>query len=57
MKNSKLKEMERRAEEMKQIAFAYRDGKLTALEAMQQRRALYNRGKGNVGKRGATAEV
>ena len=57
MKNSKLKEMERRSEEMKQIAFAYRDGKLTALEAMQQRRALYNRGKGNVNKRGTTAEV
>lgn len=57
MRKSKLKEMERIAEEMKQIAFAYRDGKLTAWEAMQQRRALYNRGKDYADKRGTTAEV
>ncbi len=54
MKNSKLENMKRIAEEMKQVAFMYRDGKITAQEAMQRRRELYSRGKGHVDKRGTT---
>lgn len=43
MKNDKAERARQLDEDMKEIAFMYRDGKLTAQEAMEQRRRLYHK--------------
>lgn len=43
MKNDKAERAKQLDEDMKEIAFAYREGKITAWDAMKQRRALYSK--------------
>lgn len=43
MKIDKAERAKQLDEGMKEIAFMYRDGKLTAREAMEQRRILYHK--------------